>query len=71
MLQSFTHSCVQAVKKNCTAKKLEEAYEPVRVEFAPVSDDQEMTLTLDMEKKGIHNNGWHIYPCAWPAEVLQ
>ena len=45
-------------------------YEPVPVTFTPVAGDQGMKLTLDMEKEGVRNKGWHIYPCAWPAEVL-
>lgn len=39
------------------------------VTFAPVPDDQEMKLMLDMEKEGIHHKKWHIYPGVYPAEV--
>jgi len=45
-------------------------YEPMPVTFTPVPGDQEMKLTLDMEEEGIKRNGWHIFPSAWPAEVL-
>lgn len=40
------------------------------VTFEPVPEGQEMKLALDMEKEGIHQEGWHIYAPTWPAEVL-